>query len=401
MNALKLSRKALLIVVSILVVSSLILSACGEITKEQAQATANAAVLTAMSGNAGTTAAPTELPSGLVVQTNIAKDFAAQTGTLASTPTLAFTATPTRTQLPPTVIPTFTPKALPTATAVLASDEKTVRDTIIAGCDLGSPSVIVGTVTIACGGNILPAPASYTDAPAGYQTGDVTTDDECMTDGEMFAAHGFSANGIKAVFTGQNIVWDSCKWNLQAVGIGTYWQPFLVNMEYTVAEANGKVSVNKGPGGKWVYGATVRQLDAMTDPAEYWVHDDVVLMAREFNFGYGRDPRYGTVPGVNLDLRGEWNQPNIKATCPADAVQAAAMLGGDDPKFWTAPTWERGAWKFNSIGDGFHHFTWTGGSEAFFTVWTAENGVIDVTAANKSIFTKKNFEEGSYHCVPE
>ena len=387
------ARRKTNIVVTAMLLLAVIVSACSAPLPENQIQTAIANTQSAVDNTP-------MLQSHEIVETAIQQTYVAQTGQPpAATPTRVFTATPAAKL--PTIAPTSTPRVLPTATVVLASDEATVYDTVTTACEGGAPYVQIGPVTIPCDQKVLPAPASYTDAPAGYQTGDVTTDDECMTDGEMFAAHGFSANGIKAVFTGQNIVWDSCKWNLQAVGIGTYWQPFLVNMEYTVAEANGKVSVNKGPGGKWVYGATVRQLDAMTDPAEYWVHDDVVLMAREFNFGYGRDPRYGTVPGVNLHLRGEWNQPNIKATCPANAVQAAAMLGGDDPKFWTAPTWERGAWKFNSIGDGFHHFTWTGGSDAFFTVWTAENGVIDVTAVNKSIFTKKNLEEGSYHCVPE
>lgn len=286
---------------------------------------------------------------------------------------------------------------------VVKSAEKTVRDTIVAGCQTGS-SVTVGSVTINCSGEVLPEPADYNKAPAGHQNGTVTTSDQCMTDGEMRAAHGFASNEVKAVFTGMDVIWDSCKWDTQAVGIGLYYQPYLANWEYTVTNSKGIVTVNKGPGGEWIYGATIRQLDAMDNPEEYWLDDDVVLMAREYNFGYGRNPRYGTVPGVNLNLRGLWHQPSITQTCPAegDTVQAAALLGGDDPKFWTAPDWERGAWKFLSKGEGYHHLTWTG-TPGFFDIWTAKWGAITVSTAEQArlYFGDLRFEEASYHCLPE
>jgi len=313
------------------------------------------------------------------------------------------TSTPTNTP-PPTFTPvvavtyTLTPQA--TSTVVHASDEETVREAVIEGCALGAPSVHIGAVTIECGGNVLPAPASYTAAPANV-TPNGTDSDTCLTNAQLTAAHGWSNNYVKPLKNGLGVLWEGCgEWVTQAVGIGVYWQPFLADFEYTVTEANGKVSVNKGPHkGMWVWGATIRQLKTYTTPDQAWVHNDVTLMAREFNYGFRQDPRYGTVPGININLRGLWVQPKLDATCPTNTVMAAAILGGDEPSYWTAPKADEpwGAGVFNSKGKGFHHLTHPGGS-GWFDVWTAANGAISVYADDAGLLETLNFEEASWHC---
>jgi hypothetical protein len=286
---------------------------------------------------------------------------------------------------------------------VANTEQSMARNAVIAGCQSGQGKVTIGAVTIQCSGNVMDEPTSYTNAPAGFHTSGVTsTGGGCMSNGEMTDAHGLG--DVRAVKDGINVEWEGCgKWQIQANGIGTYYQAFLPNWEYTCTDADGTVTVNKGPGGKWAWGCTIRQLETYTSPDQSWVHDDVILMVREFNYGYGMDPRYATVPGVGLDLRGLWHQPKLDQTCPAknDTVQAAALLGGDDPKFWTAPDWERGAWVFNSKGEGFHHLTWTG-EPGYFDVWTEANGAVTVDSAEDAkLFERLNFEEASYHCVPE
>lgn len=330
---------------------------------------------------------------------SIVTDAPAQTATAIFTPTK--TVTSTATNIPPTntsvaVTYTLTPKA--TSTVVHASDEQSVRDAIIEGCALGAPSVHVGAVTIECGGTILPAPSSYTAAPANV-TPSGTDSDACLTNAQLIEAHGWPTNGVKPLKNGLGVLWEGCgEWVVQANGIGVYWQPFLDNFEYTVTEADGTVSVNKGPHkGMWVWGATIRQLKTFTSHDQAWVHDDVTLMAREFNYGFRQDPRYGTVPGINIHLRGRWVQPDLNTTCPANPVMAAAILGGDEPSYWTAPDWEGGAWTFNSKGNGFHHLTHPGGS-GWFDVWTAADGAISVYAEDAGLLETLNFEEASWHC---
>ncbi|MCL4200523.1 hypothetical protein KJZ67_04275, partial [Patescibacteria group bacterium] len=132
-----------------------------------------------------------------------------------------------------------------------------------------------------------------------------------------------------------------------------------------------------------------------TSKDQSWVHDAMVLMIREFNYGYSMDPRYGTVNG-NLNIP-EWTQPDVEhQKCPTDVYQAAAMLGGDDYRYWTEPDWSGGAWVFLSKGKGFHHFTHPGAG--YFDVWTADQGHISVYADDAEIFERLNFEEGSFHC---
>lgn len=320
-----------------------------------------------------------------------------------NTPTAIFTPTKTSTPLPTStqqVVVTYTLAPQATSTVVHASDEQTVREAIIEGCALGAPSVHVGAVTIECGGNILPAPSSYTAAPANV-TPNGTDSEACLTNAQLIEAHGWPTNGVKPLKNGLGVLWEGCgEWVVQAVGIGVYWQPFLDKFEYTVTEADGTVSVNKGPHkGMWVWGATIRQLKTYTSPDQQWVHNDVTLMAREFNYGFRQDPRYSTVPGKNLNLRGLWVQPKLDATCPTNTVMAAAILGGDEPSYWTAPKADEpwGAWTFDSKGKGFHHLTHPGGS-GWFDVWTAANGAISVHAEDAGLLETLNFEEASWHC---
>ncbi len=337
------------------------------------------------------------LASGQIVQTNIAATYAAETGI----PTFTSTAT-----LP--ALPTSTPTAYllfgnPTATVVAPSDEQTVYNTVVSSCASGAPYVQVGPVVIPCTGKVLPAPASFTEAPAEAQNVDLnyTTTTACLTNAQLTAAHGWSDDGVKPLKNGLAVPWEGCgEWVVQAVGIGLYYQPFLDNFEYTVTQANGKVSVNYGPHkGMWVYGATIRQLETYTSADQQWVHDAVTLMAREFNYGFRQDPRYGTVPGKNLNLRGLWVQPELDATCPTSTVMATAILGGDEPSFWTEPDWDGGAWVFNSKGNGFHHLTHPGGP-GWFDVWTAANGAVSVFADDAYLLEQLNFEEASFTCKP-
>lgn len=348
----------------------------------------------------GPSATPTLEPHE-VIETNIAATFAAQTGV----PTLVFTPTPTATKLQqPTVTLVFTPMAQPTATVVVASDERTVYDTVVSACASGAPQVTVGMVTIMCNQKVLPAPADFTDAPAEAANVSLnnTAPNKCMTNAELTAAHGWNSNGVKPVKNGENVPWEGCgKWQMQAVGVGVYWQPFLADFEYTVTQANGVVSVNKGPAkGMYVYGATIRQLDTYTTKDQAWVHDDLTLMAREYNYGFRQDPKYGTVPGVNLDLSGQWDQPDLDSTCPISRAMAVAILGGDDYQNWHWPDVEGGAWVFNSKGDGFHHLNHPGG-DGYFDVWVAGVGAVSVYKSDPHNYLGTlNFEEASYHCAP-
>ncbi len=370
----------------------------------QAAVINNGQTATAVVNNALSAGGPTATPSlepHEIIGTNIAATFAAQTGV----PTLAFTPTPTATKLPPTVtvILTYTPSAQPTATVVVASDERTVYNTVVTACTGGAPYVQVGVVTIPCNQSVIPAPVSFTNAPAGSESIALNDDSgaRCLTNAELTTAHGWSANGVKPLKDGLAVAWEGCgKWVVQAVGIGVYWQPFLKNFEYTVTDAKGIVSVNKGPHkGMWVYGATIRQLKTYTSPDQQWVHDDVTLMAREYNYGFRQDPRYGTVPGKNLNLRDLWVQPELDATCPTNTVMATAILGGDEPSYWTAPDWDGGAWVFNSKGNGFHHLTHPGGP-GWFDVWTVAKGAVSVFADDAYLLEQLNFEEASFTCKP-
>lgn len=340
---------------------------------------------------------PTEMPSGQIVQTNIAATYAAETGLPTNTATLPV---PTST---PTAYLLFgnspTPGAKATATTVAASDAVNVYNQVVALCQGGAPYVTVGMVTVPCTGNVLPPPASNDEiVNVSADQPDLSgMDSNCPSNGEMFADHGWGTNGVKAVKDGINVEWEGCgKWQVQAVGIGTFRLHLVVGYQYTVTKANGVVAVYYGDG-SWlnVWGSTIRYLPSYTSTDQAWVHDAMVLMIREFNYGYSMDPRYGTVNG-NLNIP-EWTQPDVAhQTCPTDVYQAAAMLGGDDYRYWTEPDWSGGAWVFNSEGQGFHHFTHPGAG--YFDVWTADQGTISVYADDAEIFERLNFEKGSFHC---
>ena len=312
------------------------------------------------------------------------------------------TPAPTNTPLPTaTIMPSPTAFIMPTATTVAAStDGVMVYNQVVALCAGGAPYVTVGMVTVPCTGTILPAPTgnTATSGTAGPDTASLSS--VCLDNGELFTMEGWGTNGVKAVKDGENVLWETCgKWVVQAVGIGTFNLHMLKGFQYTATLANGIVTVFYGDG-QWreVWGSTIRQLSTYTTDAQSWVLDPIRLMAREYNYGFKQNPRYGTVPG-NLDLGTSWIQPTLETTCPANQVMAAAILGGDEPSFWTAPKPEEpwGAWKFNSKGYGFHHLTHPGGT-GYFDVWTAEHGVVSVYASDTSLFKQKNFEEASYHC---
>ncbi len=381
------------IAVTAMLFLAVILSACSAPLPENQIQTAIANTQSAVDNT------PTLQPHE-VIETASRQTFAAQP---AATPTRAFTATPTA-KLPPTVIPTFTPKALPTATVVVASDEETVYNTVTSACASGAPYVQVGPVTIPCDQDVIPAPVNFSNASA--ETENValtyTSGTRCLTNAELTAAHGWNSNGVKPVKDGEAVAWEGCgKWQMQAVGVGVYWQPFLDHFEYTVTDAKGIVSVNKGPAkGMYVYGATIRQLDTYTTKDQAWVHDDLTLMAREYNYGFRQDPKYGTVPGVNLDLSGQWDQPDLDSTCPISRAMAVAILGGDDYQNWHWPDVKGGAWVFNSKGDGFHHLNHPGG-DGYFDVWVAGVGAVSVYKSDPHNYLGTlNFEEASFTCAP-
>lgn len=322
------------------------------------------------------------------------------TQTLLPSPTVTFTSTPAGPAATLSVLNTAaanTLEAMPTST-VAASDAKSVYDTVVSLCQSGLSTVQVGMVIVNCSDSVLPRPTGTdTVTNEAYELPDLSgMDKSCPTNGEMFAAHGWGTNGVKAVKDGLNVEWEGCgKWQVQAVGIGTFRLHMLVGYQYTVTRADGLVVVYYGDG-SWitVWGSTIRYLPSYTTADQAWVHDPMVLMIREYNYGVSMDPKYGTING-NLDIP-QWTQPDINQVCPNDVFQAAAILGGDDWRFWTKPDWSGGAWTFNSKGDGFHHFTHPGAG--YFDVWTPSTGATSVYASGKELFETRNFEEGSYHC---
>ena len=365
----------------------------------QAAAINNGQTATAVVNNALSAGGPTAtstLEPHEVIETNIALTFAAQTGIPTQTATIpAPSSTPTAYLL---LVNSPTPGPRATATTVVASDAVTVYNQVVALCQGGAPYVTIGMITVPCTGNVLPAPTSndvIVNASA-HQPDLSGMDTSCPSNREMFADHGWGTNGVKAVKDGINVAWEGCgKWQVQAVGIGTFRLHLVIGYQYTVTKANGVVAVYYGDG-SWinVWGSTIRYLPSYTSPDQAWVHDALILMIREYNYGYSMDPRYGTING-NLDVP-EWTQPSINMTCPTNTIEAAAILGGDDYKYWTEPDWSGGAWVFNSKGDGFHHFTHPG--EGYFVVWTAENGAVSVYPEDAGLLEQKNFEEGSFHC---
>lgn len=398
------NKRNIAIAISILVMVSMACSLfapdANDITNDAKQtATINAAMT-----NASIIVYGSSTPTAINGPTQTATDgpfLSIVTDAPAQTATAIFTPTKTVTPLPNTPVYTNTPRPiLPTATVVpTSSNGQSVYDDVVNLCAAGVPYVKVGAIVVPCNGNVLPR-TSGTDTvtDAAYELPDLSgMSTDCPTNGEMFAAHGWDTNGVKAVKDGINVEWEGCgKWQVQAVGIGTFRLHMLEGYQYTVTRANGVVTVYYGDG-SWitVWGSTVRYLPSFTSKDQSWVHDAMVLMIREFNYGYSMDPRYGTVNG-NLNIP-EWTQPDVEhQKCPTDVYQAAAMLGGDDYRYWTEPDWSGGAWVFLSKGKGFHHFTHPGAG--YFDVWTADQGHISVYADDAEIFERLNFEEGSFHC---
>lgn len=218
----------------------------------------------------------------------------------------------------------------------------------------------------------------------------------CPTDGSMRELLGLE--DVKPVFTGENVVWDSCKWNFQGTTPVTFPLPGTWQATYT--QSDGTVITEYGTDGFTITakGATIRYLGDYNTEDMAWATNACDLIVREYRFGISRIPAYETFPGVNIECT-DWVQPEPAQYCPVNSLQAAALIGGDNYRYWTPPDWEYGAWVFRS-GGSFHTLRHPGGP-GWLDVWTAANGAVNVFTSDMSVLKELNFEEASFHCRPE
>ena len=229
------------IIVTFLLALSVIVSSCLPASPAQVQA----ALEQTQAASANT---PTLQPHE-VIETAIQLTFVAQT--LTAQPPAATSTLPVPTNTKVVVAYSPTPGAKATATVVVASDAITVYNQVVVLCQGGAPYVTVGMVTVPCTGKVLPPPTSNDEiVNASADEPDVSgMDSSCPSNGEMFADHDWGKNGVKAVKDGINVEWEGCgKWQVQAVGIGTFRLHLVIGYQYTVTKANGVVAVYYGDG---------------------------------------------------------------------------------------------------------------------------------------------------------
>jgi len=240
------------------------------------------------------------------------------------------------------------------------------------------------------------APTPSTSLPSGG----ADRPSNCPTDGAMQNVFGFDSRGIKPVFTGEGVPWDWCKWNVQAVGVGTYDQPLLKGWEFTVTRADDVVAVYYGDGTTLkVKGATIRYLAAYNSSETNWVNDACTLLQREDDFGHRRNPSYHTVSG-NIPCSTFAHPMGATITsgdqfpgCPSQTTDwYASNIGGNVSK-WSKPDWSGGAWVFKDKGNS---IALKYPSTGKLTVWIG--GPVEITGANANLLVGKTFDEASFQC---
>jgi hypothetical protein len=228
----------------------------------------------------------------------------------------------------------------------------------------------------------------------GYRETPISPSGNCPTDAQMQDAHGFTARGIKPVFTGGGIAWEGCKWTLQAYGGGKFTDvPLLPDWQYTLTKLDGTVAVYYGaPGFRMdILGATFRYRPFYNTPDNKWVSDPCELLRREVAFGQGRNPAYNTENG-NVSCTFVPSSAPATTSCLKDATDAASKIGGD-ARYWTLPDWGGGAWVFKNKNT-FYTLRYPGFGR--LDVWI--EGPVSVTSANANVLEGKKFDEASFHC---
>lgn len=413
MNALRLSRKAQLIVVSLLIASSLILSACGDDTTADANAVAVSLTQTAAPTSAPFIGAPmTNTPQGPVP--SLTNTIAPAATHVSNPPTLTCETYNPETGTTPVTITWTSGAALQVwdSTGVWYWNAPAISPLTISSVDNRGviPGIVPGRTVIVrstddfvtfslvtsinCTPPTQPAPTSTNVPPVSASV------QPCLTDGQMQDAFGFTDRGIKPVNTSVKSEGENCKWTLQAVGVYTFKDvPFVKGWELTAALPDQSVRAYYGDGVKRdIMGATFRQLSGY-DP-NHWVQNADRLLAHEFNFGWsqGRDPHYLTING-NLTTS-LWNNYDGKS-CPTNTVQVAGLVGGE-PNYWNAPTWPGGAWVFavprvNNNPSTFLLLTAAevpGTLDTHIDYWNSSTGKADVLDNWQSM----SLADASYHC---
>lgn len=243
----------------------------------------------------------------------------------------------------------------------------------------------------------------------------------CPTDGQMQTAFGFTASGVKPVFTGEGVAWEPCKWNWIATGRGTLEFQLLEGWEATVTRADDVVAVYYGPVSLKIKGMTLRHLPSYSTPESSWANNHCELLKREDEFGMRRNPAYHTIAGNFSCSNGSSAAPAPAPAAPvqtqvqpAPARQAAPApqtrqaaapaakkqdnqvnndwlvtnVGGSN---WTPPDWEGGAWTYRGAEVPLKY-----PGKGKLDVWL-NGGPVSITSANAGELAGKTFDGASYH----
>lgn len=220
----------------------------------------------------------------------------------------------------------------------------------------------------------------------------------CKTDAEVIALFGLDELEVP-VFTGENVPWDFCKWNLQSPVEGL---PLPAGWELTARRMDRSIAVYYGPLTEKlnVLGGTIRQLDVYNTDATKWANNKCEMLAREEAFGMRRNPAYHTYAG-NFTCAGSAPTPTPTpagqtASCFSSPQAIAEKIGGT-AQYWQAPDWEGGAWVYcpKSMQPGCKE-KWVElkvPGFGYLDYWNGQKG-----AADKLTTGAVTVDEASFHC---
>ncbi|MEM4736956.1 MAG: hypothetical protein QXD41_03720 [Nitrososphaeria archaeon] len=230
----------------------------------------------------------------------------------------------------------------------------------------------------------------------------------CLSDAAMQQAHGFTKQGVKPVYTGSTIQadgsltipWEPCKWNLQAVGVGTVDVPMLDGWLYVAAMPDGQILVFKGDGKtRTVAGTDFRQISVYRTNGVGWVTTDEGILNHVWNFGMEvANPTYPTCPG---NFKPNMTSDQQRACEPivannqkycSDTTWLATNIGGD-PKYWSIPTWDGGAAVYKNK-NVWVTLRWPGFGRLDY--WNGQKNGPDSLTSPGSV----TVDEASFHCAP-
>lgn len=153
----------------------------------------------------------------------------------------------------------------------------------------------------------------------------------------------FVRRDIKPVFTGEGVLWDHCKWNHIARGVGDYSINVPADWQVTANMMDDTVQTWYGPVQLHLKSATYRYRLAYNTPETGWVNNPCELIRREDAFGQRRNPAYRTTSG-NIVCGGGTSGTSV---APSGAISGQAQACPTFAGMSTRPL-DRGACKFEA-----------------------------------------------------